>query len=178
MSPFLALFGRASRANQCPVSGVKHPWRRNLETAESDPTRPIGGNRYCDAPRSRLMNVIGCASQYAVRCAPLMNNWSPRAEAPASARVAATPCKITVLLQNICQRQCDPSRLMRLESPTFSCGRLMRCVSDATALPRIDCRRKHARSLNPPSRRGSLPVMVVNVNKTSNVPPGKIRRPT
>jgi hypothetical protein len=72
-----------------------------------------------------------------------MNNWSPRAEATASARVAATPCKITVLFQNICQRQCDPSRLMRLQSPTFSCGRLMRCVSDATALPRIDYRRKH-----------------------------------
>jgi hypothetical protein len=34
----LALFGRASRANQCPVSGVKQPCRRNPETAEFDPT--------------------------------------------------------------------------------------------------------------------------------------------
>jgi putative tryptophan/tyrosine transport system substrate-binding protein len=32
----LALFGRASRAKQCPVSGVKQPCRRNLETAEFD----------------------------------------------------------------------------------------------------------------------------------------------
>src|SRR6266446_2604302 len=31
-----ALFGRASRANQCPVSGVKQPCRKNLETAEFD----------------------------------------------------------------------------------------------------------------------------------------------
>jgi hypothetical protein len=99
-----------------------------------------------------------------------MNNWSPRAEATASARVAATPCKITVLFQNICQRQCDPSRLMRLESPTFSCGRLMRCVSDATALPRFNYRRKHdpaplggcvcfaartPRAATPPRRRGA-----------------------
>jgi hypothetical protein len=34
-----ALFGRARRANRCPVSGVKQPCRRNLETAEFD--------RYC-----------------------------------------------------------------------------------------------------------------------------------
>jgi hypothetical protein len=34
MSP---IFGRASGANQCPVSGVKQPCRRNLETAEFDP---------------------------------------------------------------------------------------------------------------------------------------------
>src|SRR6266536_2901709 len=33
----MALFGRASRAKQCPVSGVKQPCRRNAETAESDP---------------------------------------------------------------------------------------------------------------------------------------------
>jgi hypothetical protein len=98
-----------------------------------------------------------------------MNNWSPRAEATASARVAATPCKITVLFQNICQRQCDPSRLMRLESPTFSCGRLMRCVSDATALPRFNYRRNttcphsagcvcfaaRAPRATPPRRRGA-----------------------
>jgi hypothetical protein len=32
----MALFGRASRANQCPVSGVKQPCRRNPETAEFD----------------------------------------------------------------------------------------------------------------------------------------------
>jgi hypothetical protein len=32
----LALFGRASRANQCPVSGLKQPCRRNPETAEFD----------------------------------------------------------------------------------------------------------------------------------------------
>jgi uncharacterized protein YjiS (DUF1127 family) len=37
--PLVALFGRASRANQCPVSGVKQPCRRNLETAEFDPNR-------------------------------------------------------------------------------------------------------------------------------------------
>ncbi len=37
MSRLVALFGRASRANQCPVSGVKQPCRRNLETAEFDP---------------------------------------------------------------------------------------------------------------------------------------------
>jgi hypothetical protein len=85
-------------------------------------------------PRARRRSVA-CSCWSASRGAPLMNNWSPRAEATASARVAATPCKITVLFQNICQRQCDPSRLKRLESPTFSCGRLMRCVSDATAAP-------------------------------------------
>jgi hypothetical protein len=33
----MALFGRANRANQCPVSGVKQPCRTNLETAEFDP---------------------------------------------------------------------------------------------------------------------------------------------
>jgi len=103
-----------------------------------------------------------------------MNNWSPRAEATASARVAASPCKITVLFQNICQRQCDPSRLMRLESPTFSCGRLMRCVSDATELPRIDYRRKHDPVSQRTGRQGALPVMVVKLNKTSNVPPGAL----
>src|SRR6266516_3522860 len=37
MSPELALFGRVSRANQCPVSGVKQPCRRNPETAEFGP---------------------------------------------------------------------------------------------------------------------------------------------
>jgi hypothetical protein len=35
----LALFGPASRANQCPSSGVKQPCRRNLETADFDPKR-------------------------------------------------------------------------------------------------------------------------------------------
>jgi hypothetical protein len=38
MSPLLALFCRANRAEQCPVSGVKQPCRRNRETAEVDPT--------------------------------------------------------------------------------------------------------------------------------------------
>jgi len=33
----MALFGRASRTNKCPVSGVKQPCRRNPETAEFDP---------------------------------------------------------------------------------------------------------------------------------------------
>ena len=33
----LALFCRASRANPCPVSGVKQPCRRNLETAQFGP---------------------------------------------------------------------------------------------------------------------------------------------
>jgi hypothetical protein len=37
--PVMALFGRASRAKQCPVSGAKQPCRRNLETAEFDPLR-------------------------------------------------------------------------------------------------------------------------------------------
>jgi hypothetical protein len=39
--PSLALFGRANRANQCPVSGVKQPCRRNLMTAEVDPTETL-----------------------------------------------------------------------------------------------------------------------------------------
>jgi hypothetical protein len=30
-----------------------NPGKLNMASA-------IGGNRYCDAPRSRLMNVIGC----------------------------------------------------------------------------------------------------------------------
>jgi hypothetical protein len=37
ISPLLALFCRPNRAEQCPVSGVKQPCRRNLETAEFDP---------------------------------------------------------------------------------------------------------------------------------------------
>jgi hypothetical protein len=42
-----ALFGRA---NQCPVSGVTQPCRRNLETAEFDPTTDLG-------PTDRLQNA-------------------------------------------------------------------------------------------------------------------------
>src|SRR5262249_1387711 len=38
MSPEVALFCRANRAEQCPVLGEKQPCRRNLETAEFDPT--------------------------------------------------------------------------------------------------------------------------------------------
>jgi hypothetical protein len=37
MSPEVALFCRANRAERCPVSGVKQPCRRNPETAEFDP---------------------------------------------------------------------------------------------------------------------------------------------
>jgi hypothetical protein len=32
---------RGSRANQCPVSGVKQPCRRNPETAEFNPELPL-----------------------------------------------------------------------------------------------------------------------------------------
>jgi hypothetical protein len=39
LSAYVKVFGRASRANQCPVSGVKQPCRRNPETAEFDPNR-------------------------------------------------------------------------------------------------------------------------------------------
>ena len=39
VSPFMVLFCRASRANQCSVSVAKQPCRRNLETAEFDPSR-------------------------------------------------------------------------------------------------------------------------------------------
>jgi hypothetical protein len=35
----MALFCRANHAEQCPVSGVKQPCRRNPETAEFDPER-------------------------------------------------------------------------------------------------------------------------------------------
>jgi hypothetical protein len=45
----MVLFGRASRANQCPVSGVKQPWRRNLETAEFDPLPPSAIQSSCVA---------------------------------------------------------------------------------------------------------------------------------
>jgi hypothetical protein len=41
----------ASRANQCPVSGVKQPCRRNLETADFDPMRS------CAKPKSRSAAV-------------------------------------------------------------------------------------------------------------------------
>jgi hypothetical protein len=43
--PRLYLFGRASRANQCPVSGVKQPCRRNLETAEFGSNSDISSKR-------------------------------------------------------------------------------------------------------------------------------------
>jgi hypothetical protein len=102
-----------------------------------------------------------------------MNSWSPRAEATAAARVAATPCKTTVLFQNICQRQCDPSRVMRFESPTFSCGRLMPCVSDATALPHRITGGRRTRSLDGPGA-NALPVITVKLNKTSKVSPGPL----
>src|SRR5436189_3098899 len=49
MSPLMVLFGRASRANQCPVSGVKQPCRRNLETAEFDPLPPSAIQSSCVA---------------------------------------------------------------------------------------------------------------------------------
>ena len=45
----MVLFGRASRANQCPVSGVKQPCRRNPETAEFDPLLPSAIQSYCVA---------------------------------------------------------------------------------------------------------------------------------
>jgi hypothetical protein len=52
----------------------------------------------------------------------------------------------------------------------------MRCVSDATALPRIDYRRKHDPVSQRTGRQGTLtlPVMVVKLNKTSNVPPAAL----
>src|SRR5262249_58750814 len=40
MSSNTAMLSR-SRANQCPVSGVKQPCRRNLETAEFDPNQTL-----------------------------------------------------------------------------------------------------------------------------------------
>jgi hypothetical protein len=39
---------------------------------------------------------------------------------------------------------------------------------------RIDYRRKHDPFSQPTGARRSLPAMVVNVNNTSNIPPGKI----
>ena len=41
--------GSAGRANQCPVSGVKQPCRRNFETAEFDPSLPFDDQFCCDA---------------------------------------------------------------------------------------------------------------------------------
>jgi hypothetical protein len=38
----VALFCRANDAEQCPVSGVRQPCRRNPETAEFDPIRKSG----------------------------------------------------------------------------------------------------------------------------------------
>jgi hypothetical protein len=38
----MALFCRANRTEQCPVSGVKQPGRRNPETAEFDPQAKSG----------------------------------------------------------------------------------------------------------------------------------------
>jgi hypothetical protein len=57
MSASAQVFGRASRANQCPVSAVKQPCRRNLQTAEFDP----------DADIDRL-ELPQCSSPLAALC--------------------------------------------------------------------------------------------------------------
>ena len=48
-----ALFCRANRAEQCPVSGVKQSCRRNPETAEFDPQRSKAGSKSRTAAVSR-----------------------------------------------------------------------------------------------------------------------------
>jgi hypothetical protein len=53
----LALFGRASRANQCPVSGVKQPCPRNLETADFDPQETLAESKSRNAAISRDAEV-------------------------------------------------------------------------------------------------------------------------
>ena len=45
----MALNGRANRAEQCPVSGVKQPCRRNPETADFDPQETCAGQDFRDA---------------------------------------------------------------------------------------------------------------------------------
>src|SRR4051794_35530872 len=52
----LALFCRANRAEQCPVSGVKQPCRRNRETAEVDPNETL--DTWAPGESSRLLRSL------------------------------------------------------------------------------------------------------------------------
>jgi hypothetical protein len=61
----MALFGRGSRAKQCPVSG--QPCRRNLETAEFDP-RPTS------LRRSKLASQAEAAAEGVMPCEVMLAN--------------------------------------------------------------------------------------------------------
>ena len=52
----MALFCRANRAEQCPVSGAKQPCRRNRETAEVDPNETL--DTWAPRQSSRLLRSL------------------------------------------------------------------------------------------------------------------------
>jgi hypothetical protein len=93
----LALFGCASRANQCPVSGVKQPCRRNLETAEFDPDghRPRGRRtvpRWWALPRSRLSRRSSGPSESTRSAVPVPSKHRCSSSGPTSrARTFPSP---------------------------------------------------------------------------------------
>jgi hypothetical protein len=60
----VALFCRANDAEQCPVSGVRQPCRRNPETAEFDPFQTSAARDCCDAQCGiSYSGVVGCNSR-------------------------------------------------------------------------------------------------------------------
>jgi hypothetical protein len=72
----MALFCRANRAEQCPVSGVKQPGRRNPETAEFDPKRTLARIRSRNAAallRAAIYNLTIGGAQNGTLARPASN---------------------------------------------------------------------------------------------------------